>query len=239
LIKDRRPYFIRNLIENYYKFWTYYFIKPQFRSVGKNLDINKPWNLDIYGDDIFVGNNVHFRTSKYIITQICSWNRNDANAKILIGDNVLISPGVRILAAEEISIGNNVMLASNVYISDSDWHNVYDRIKTPGKSKKIIIKENAWIGEGSKISKGVTIGANSIIGLGSIVTSDIPDNKIYAGNPAKEIKSINIDKEIRKREDLFISDDYNKLMKYLLKEDLKNNSFLGWIRTLIFPKRGD
>jgi hypothetical protein len=55
LIKDRRPYYIRNLIENYYKFWTYYFIEPQFRSVGKNLDINKPWNLDIYGDDIFVG----------------------------------------------------------------------------------------------------------------------------------------------------------------------------------------
>ena len=57
------------------------------------------------------------------------------------------------------------MLASNVYISDSDWHNVYDRIKTPGKTKRILIKENAWIGEGSKISKGVTIGENSIIGI--------------------------------------------------------------------------
>ncbi len=52
MIKDRRPYFIRNLIENFYKFWTYYFIKPQFKSVGKNLDINKPWNLDIYGNNI-------------------------------------------------------------------------------------------------------------------------------------------------------------------------------------------
>ena len=83
MIKDRRPYYIRNLIENYYKFWTYYFIKPQFRSVGKNLDINKPWNLDIYGDDIFVGDNVHFRTSKNIITQICSWNRNNTNACLL------------------------------------------------------------------------------------------------------------------------------------------------------------
>ena len=71
------------------------------------------------------------------------------------------------------------------------------------------------------------------------MTSDVPDNKIYAGNPAKEIKSIDINKEIRKREDLFISDDYDKLMKYLLKEDLKNNSLLAWIRTLVFPKRGD
>ena len=239
MIKDRRPYFIRNLIENFYKFWTYYFIKPQFKSVGKNLDINKPWNLDIYGNNIHIGNNVHFRTSKYIITQICAWNRNSSDASIIIGDNVLISPGVRILSAKEITIGNNVMLASNVYISDSDWHNVYDRIKTPGKSKEIIIKENAWIGEGSKISKGVTIGENSIIGLGSIVTSDVPDNKIYAGNPAKEIKSIDIDKGIRKREDLFVSDNYNNLMKYLLKEDLKNNSILTWIRTLIIPRKGD
>ena len=193
----------------------------------------------IRDSNIHIGNNVHFRTSKYIITQICAWNRNDSNASIIIGDNVLISPGVRILSAKQITIGNNVMLASNVYISDSDWHNVYDRIKTPGKSKEIIIKENAWIGEGSKISKGVTIGENSIIGLGSIVISDVPDNKIYAGNPAKEIKSIDIDKEIRKREDLFVSDNYNNLMKYLLKEDLKNNSILTWIRTLIFPRKGD
>ena len=239
MIKDRRPYFIRNLIENFYNFWVYYFIKPQFKSVGKNLDINKPWNLDVYGNNIHIGNNVHFRTSKHIITQICAWNKNNSDASIFIGDNVLISPGVRILSAKDITIGNNVMLASNVYISDSDWHDVYDRIETPGKSEKIIIKENAWIGEGSKISKGVTIGENSIIGLGSIVTADVPDNKIYAGNPAKEVKSINLDKQIRKREDLFVTDDYNNLMKYLLKEDLKNNSLIRWVRTIIFPKKGD
>ena len=137
MIKDRRPYFIRNLIENFYKFWTYYFIKPQFKSVGKNLDINKPWNLDIYGNNIHIGNNVHFRTSKYIITQICAWNRNDSNASIIIGDNVLISPGVRILSAKQITIGNNVMLASNVYISDSDCIMFMIELKHRVKVKKL------------------------------------------------------------------------------------------------------
>ena len=180
MIKDRKPYFIRIFIEIFYKFWTNYFVIPQFKSAGTNIDINKPWNLDIYGDNICIGNNVHFRTSRNIITQICSWNKNNANAKISIGDNVLISPGVRIIAAKEIIIEKNVMIASNVYISDADWHCVYDRLETPGKTKRILIKENAWIGEGSKISKGVTIGNNSIIGIGSVVVSDVADNKIFA-----------------------------------------------------------
>jgi len=239
LIKDRKPYFIRIFIEIFYKFWTNYFVIPQFKSAGINIDINKPWNLDIYGDNIYIGNNVHFRTSRNIITQICSWNKNNANAKISIGDNVLISPGVRIIAAKNITIEKNVMIASNVYISDADWHCVYDRLETPGKTKRILIKENAWIGEGSKISKGVTIGNNSIIGIGSVVVSDVADNKIFAGNPAKEIKSLDSNKKIRSREKLFKTNDYDDLMKYLIKQDLRDNSFSGWLRTIIFPKKGD
>ena len=239
MIKDRRPYYIRKIIENFYKLWVNYYVKPQFENVGINLDINKPWNLDIYGGNISVGDNVHIRTSKNVITQICSWNRNSSNAKIKIGDNVLISPGARILAAEEIEICSNVMLASNVYISDSDWHDPYDRIDSPGPSKKIVICDNAWIGEGVKISKGVRIGINSIVGLGSIVTSDVPNDKIYAGNPAREVKSLDKNKILRTREKLFESNNYNQLMDYLLKEDLKENNLLGWIRSLLFPRKGD
>ena len=191
MIRDRRPYYIRKIIENFYKLWVNYYVKPQFENVGINLDINKPWNLDIYGGNISVGDNVHIRTSKNVITQICSWNRNNSNAKIKIGDNVLISPGARILAAEEIEICSNVMLASNVYISDS------------------------------------------------IVTSDVPNDKIYAGNPAREVKSLDKNKILRTREKLFESNNYNQLMDYLLKEDLKENNLLGWIRSLLFPRKGD
>ena len=168
--KDNRPFFVRLFIENFYILWSKYFLIPQFKRVGKNLDINKPWNIDVYGKNISLGENVHIRTSRNVITQICAWNKNDCDGIIEIGNNVLISPGVRIISAEEIIIDSNVMIASNVYISDSDWHGVYDRINTPGSSKKIHIEENSWIGEGSKISKGVRIGKNSIIGLGSVVT---------------------------------------------------------------------
>lgn len=237
--KDNRPFFVRIFIENFYILWSKYFLVPQFKTVGKNLDINKPWNIDVYGKNISLGENVHIRTSRNVITQICAWNKNNCDGIIKIGDNVLISPGVRIISAEEIIIDSNVMIASNVYISDSDWHGVYDRINTPGSSKKIHIEENSWIGEGSKISKGVRIGKNSIIGLGSVVTSDVPDNEIFGGNPAKKIGEIDKNKEIRKREDMFLNNDYNNLMKFLIKEDLKENNLFTWLRTVFFPKKGD
>ena len=237
--KDNRPFFIRLFIENFYILWTKYFLIPQFKRVGKNLDINKPWNIDVYGKNISLGENVHIRTSRNVITQMCAWNKNNCNGIIKIGDNVLISPGVRIISAEEIVIDSNVMIASNVYISDSDWHGIYDRINTPGSSKKIHIEENSWIGEGSKISKGVRIGKNSIIGLGSVVTSDVPDNEIFGGNPAKKIGEIDKNKKIRKREELFLNNDYNSLMKFLINEDLKRNNFFTWLRTIFFPKKGD
>ena len=237
--KDNRPFFIRLFIENFYILWTKYFLIPQFKRVGKNLDINKPWNIDVYGKNISLGENVHIRTSRNVITQICAWNKNDCDGIIKIGDNVLISPGVKIISAEEIIIESNVMIASNVYISDSDWHGIYDRINTPGLSKKIHIEENSWIGEGSKISKGVRIGKNSIIGLGSVVTSNVPDNEIFGGNPAKKIGEIDKNKKIRKREDIFLNNDYNKLMKFLIKEDLKENNLFTWLRTIFFPKKGD
>ena len=237
--KDNRPYFVRLLVENFYKFWSKYFLIPQFKRVGKNLDVNKPWNIDVYGNNISIGENVHIRTSKNLITQICSWNKNNCDGVINIGDNVLISPGVRIISAKEIIIKSNVMIASNVYISDSDWHGIYDRINTPGLSQNITIEENSWIGEGSKISKGVKIGKNSIIGLGSVVTSNVPDNEIFGGNPAKKIGEIDKNKKMRKREDLFLNNDYNKLMKFLIKEDLKENNLFTWLRTVFFPKKGD
>ena len=237
--KDNRPFFVRIFIENFYILWSKYFLIPQFKRVGKNLDINKPWNIDVYGKNISLGENVHIRTSRNVITQICAWNKNNCDGIIKIGNNVLISPGVRIISAKEIIIDSNVMIASNVYISDSDWHGVYDRINTPGSSKKIHIEENSWIGEGSKISKGVRIGKNSIIGLGSVVTSDVPDNEIFGGNPAKKIGEIDKNKEIRKREDMFLNNDYNNLMKFLIKEDLKENNLFTWLRTIFFLKKGD
>lgn len=121
--------------------------------------------------------------------------------KILqIGKNVQINDYVHITAIDSVIIEDNVLIASKVYISDST-HGIYygSHQSVPISivkerklsSKPVIIKNNAWLGENVAILPGATIGANCIIGANTVVTKDIPDNCIAAGNPAKVIKIYN------------------------------------------------
>src|SRR5690606_37267877 len=106
-------------------------------------------------------------------------------------------------------IDSNCMIGAESYISDSDWHGVYNRTRPFRCSSPIHLKKNVWLGYRCIICKGVTIGENSIIGAGSVVTGDIPDNVIAAGNPAKVVKAINPNRRMLTREFLFSSDvDY-------------------------------
>jgi len=166
------------------------------------------------------------------------WSDKKNIKGITIGDHVLISPGVRISAANYISIADSCMLASHVYITDSDWHGIYDRSLPPREKNFVVLEENVWVGDSAIICKGVTIGKNSIIGAGSVVTSDVPANVIAAGNPAKIIKQLALDKHIIARKDRFA--DINKMTQALEsaeKEFLKGNTLLGWVRSWLFPKK--
>ncbi|MEQ9308569.1 MAG: DapH/DapD/GlmU-related protein [Balneolaceae bacterium] len=92
----------------------------------------------------------------------------------------------------EVKIGDNCLIGPNVGIYTAG-HNIHpiDRHKS-GNAKSIIIGNNVWIGGHSVILGGVKVGNNSILAAGSVVTKDVPKNTIYAGNPAKKIKDINI-----------------------------------------------
>lgn len=104
---------------------------------------------------------------------------------------------------ELIEIGSNVFLHKNTTILSHDWAswcfvNLYnDFIPSHGKVK---IGNNVWLGESCTILKGVTIGNNCIIGLGSVITKDIPDNSVAVGIPAKVICTIDEYYEKRKNE---------------------------------------
>ncbi|MCM1137473.1 MAG: hypothetical protein NC453_02690 [Muribaculum sp.] len=115
-----------------------------------------------------------------------------------IGTNVQLNDYVHISAINSVYIGDDVLMASHVYISDNS-HGIYDKseyatapyippIKRPYHAAPVIIGNRVWLGEGVIVMPGVIIGEGSIIGVHSIVNKNIPRNCIAVGSPAKVIK---------------------------------------------------
>ncbi len=112
----------------------------------------------------------------------------DVAKRLVLGKNITINYGVTIISCGLVVIEDNVLIAPNVRIASVN-HDYYDRHNTY-HFKKVVIKENAWICIGSVISPGVTIGKNAIVAAGSVVTKDVPDDVMVGGNPAKIIKKL-------------------------------------------------
>ncbi|MBR5206437.1 MAG: acetyltransferase [Alistipes sp.] len=118
--------------------------------------------------------------------------------KIIFGKNVQVNDYVHISAMDSVVIGDNVLMASHVYISDNS-HGFYGGGEndssplTPPKDRPYMIApvkigENTWIGEGVIVMPGVEIGSGCVIGAHSIVNKSIPNNCIAVGSPAKVVK---------------------------------------------------
>lgn len=126
--------------------------------------------------------------------------------KIEIGENSYIGEYSRIWSAENVTIGNDVLISHNVNISDTNSHEINHLLraesfkkmlreghpKEKGEiiTKAIAIEDNAWIGFNCIIHKGVTIGKGAIISAGSVVLKDVEPFTIVAGNPAQLIKKL-------------------------------------------------
>lgn len=119
----------------------------------------------------------------------------DRGAELIIGDNVGISQAA-LISHCSLRIGNNVKIGGGTSVYTTDFHSLDARVRassddmTNRKCAPVVIKDNVFIGAKCIILKGVTIGENSIVGAGSVVTKAIPDNQIWAGNPAKFIRNI-------------------------------------------------
>ena len=125
--------------------------------------------------------------------------------KILIGNNVFMNYNSFIGSMEAVTIGNDVIIATNVRIFDNNNHptsptqremmshnDFYGELWTwkYAEHKPVVIGDNVWIGEFSAILKGVTIGKGSIVASNSVVTKDVPPYVIVAGNPARVVKRL-------------------------------------------------
>lgn len=145
----------------------------------------------VYKNDlslIRIGENNVFNSSSYInhlgINHHCILYTALPGAELKIGDNCGFS-GVSISVFKSVRIGDNVRCGANVVIMDGDFHLDDSRTNLPSP---IEICDNVWLGEGVRVLKGVTIGENTIVGAGSIVTKSLPDNVIAAGCPCRVVK---------------------------------------------------
>lgn len=116
----------------------------------------------------------------------CCMLSTEDKAFLSIGDNVGMS-GTTIWCFDKIVIEDNVRIGANCIITDGDAHPKDPR---SGSYRPVHICKNVWLGMNVIVLKGVTIGENSVIGAGSIVTKDIPANVVAAGNPCKVIKPL-------------------------------------------------
>ena len=116
----------------------------------------------------------------------CSYGKNT-----YIGDNVFINYMCTILDNNTVRIGNHAMIGPNVQIYTAA-HDIQAETRIQGweVAKAIEIEENVWIGGGAIILPGVSIGRNSVVGAGSVVTRSVPSNTVVAGNPARVIRKI-------------------------------------------------
>ena len=206
------PLLPRKLRMYFYIYWNRLICKINKIHFGKNMNMhNSIYIIKHNKANITIGDNFTFTSGE-------SYNPLSRNikgciyatkkAEIIIGNNVGISSAC-IWAKESIHIGDNVLIGGDSILLDTDAHNLDYKIRQLKEidndgytidnitacSKPIIIQDNVLIGTRCIILKGVTIGARSIIGSGSIVTKSIPSDCIAAGNPCKIIKKINQDEQ--------------------------------------------
>lgn len=116
------------------------------------------------------------------------------NGVIEIGNQVGIS-GTTIYAREKISIGDNTLIGANTKIFDNDFHPLDVDARNNNQFDKLVLKpveigQNVFIGCNCIITKGTKIGDNCVIGAGSVVHGEFPDNVVIAGNPARIVKEL-------------------------------------------------
>lgn len=136
-------------------------IKEMFAEAGEGCYIEPPFHANWGGKHVRLGNYVY---ANFNLTLV-----DDGN--IDIGDNVMFAPNVTVITAT---------------------HPVLPALREKGLQFNVDVKisSNVWIGAGAIIMPGITVGENSVVGAGSVVTKDVPPNTVVVGNPARVLREI-------------------------------------------------
>ncbi|MGA6927172.1 MAG: acyltransferase [Desulfosarcina sp.] len=239
MIKDHRPYVVKKAYLKFQKLYAAHFLRPQLEHLGLGFTFMRPWHVELFGSPISIGRYATVIATPDKKIRLSVWPDRAGQGHITVGNCCLICPGVRISSATGISIADNCMIANGAYITDSDWHGIYDRLSF-GNAMPVTIERNVWIGDSAIVCKGVTVGENSIVGAGAIVVDSVPPNCVAAGNPAKVVKQLDPREAFTTRADFF-SDPVKLSRDFMAWEQavLRGNSLFGWLRHLLFPAKGD
>lgn len=122
---------------------------------------------------------------------VCHWNAElKYPENIILGEKVVIGANVTLGAHSKITLGDNVRLSKDVIVESAGLNWKTQKPPYEHQSRYIFIQDGVWIGARAIVLGGVTIGENSVIAAGSVVTQSIPKNVIAAGVPAKVVKSV-------------------------------------------------
>lgn len=176
----------------------YYLFKNRLSIIGINTGGgNHAWiSKDCIGGTLriyFLGNN-----NTLCIDEGCNLKQNNTifisgdNNYVHIGKNVTFDQNVTIVCCEgtNVEIGSGSIFANNVRIRTSDQHAIYnlENDERLNRAENVIIEDHVWLGNSVVINKGVHVKSGSMVGIGAIVTHDIPSNCVAVGVPAKVVR---------------------------------------------------
>ena len=177
-------------------FWRVVYYQPLFRSRcergGRGLYLEgRGLPLVMGRPRIVLGDRVRINT----ITTITAHKDSD-RPTLSIGDDVYIGSNVLLAVGSGLEIGDRVLIAARVFLAGYDGHPVDPIARSAGEADAVAgplrIGDDAWIGTGAFIAKGVTVGRCAVVAANSVVTRDVPDGVIVGGNPARVIRSIEL-----------------------------------------------
>jgi len=188
--KVRRRSFLKYAMHVWRVLWTRCRWGLRLHALGPRTVLGRAQHVKRAGS-VAIGGHVMIE-DQFIFADVCP--DLGAQPKIVIGDGCSLMYRFQINAAQSVQLGNHVLAASNVLITD------FDHVLQPGgtpvtRSQKfdaapVRIGDNCWLGQNVVVAKGVTIGHDSIVGANAVVTRDVPPCSVVAGNPARVVKTL-------------------------------------------------
>lgn len=172
---------------------TIFYFSPLFRSrcasVGKHLRLERLPHISGHtririGDDVWISGALDIASGRVLDTP-----------ELVIGNRVFIGHRAVFDVGRQIIVEDGVLIAQGCYVADSDGHPRERERRIQGEAplseeiRPVRICRNAWLGRGCVVVKGITIGEGAVVGAGSIVSRDVPPFSVVAGNPARLVRS--------------------------------------------------